>query len=163
MKRLLWLLFGFATVLTSCSKISNRPVIEKLSIEELSSAVKSDTSFSGFYDGLRKNVDELDDLKKAKYNDVTYRRLFSYYKFLQDTTFWKPLVGQWEKEWAMKFGSYSSKGDSTIKFWKKYRAENSLNKYVKIELVNIRKEFYESIGELREVSLGFKLTPLQGT
>lgn len=44
----------------------------------------------------------------------------------------------------------------------KYLEDNSLDKYVKIELVRIDKEFYEYIGGIKEVNLGFRLTPLQG-
>jgi hypothetical protein len=162
MKRLLFLILGFVIVLSSCSKISDKPVSEKLSTDELSKAIKSDTLFTSFYEGIRKNVDEMDDIKKAKFNEVTYRRLFKYYKFLQDTTYWKPLSEKWEKEWEKDLGIYSTKADSTINYWKKYLADNSLDKYVKVELANINKEYYDYIGELKEVNLGFRMTPLQG-
>ena len=162
MKRLSLFILGLIIILSSCSKISDKPVSEKLNTEELSKAIKSDTMFTGFYENIRKSVDEMDDIKKAKFNDVTYRRLFKYYKFSQDTTYWKPLSEKWEKEWEKDFGIYSTKADSTIKYWKKYLAENSLDKYVKVELANIDKEYYEYIGELKEVQLGFRLTPLQG-
>jgi hypothetical protein len=163
MKRLLYLILVFAIILSSCSKISDKPVSEKLSTDELSKAIKSDTLFTIFYEGIRKNVDEMDDIKKAKFNEVTYRRLFKYVKYLQDTTYWKPLTEKWEKEWEKDFGIYSTKADSTLNYWKKYLAENSLDKYVKVELAQIDKDYYDYIGELKEVSLGFKLTPLQGT
>jgi len=118
--------------------------------------------FTRFYENIRKGVDEMDDIKKAKFNEVTYSRLFEYYKFLLDTAHWKPLSEKWEKEWEKEFGIYSTKADSTINYWKKYLAENSLDKYVKIELASISKEYYDYIGELKEVSLGFRMTPLQG-
>lgn len=163
MKRLSLLIFVLAMILSSCSNISDRPISEKLSTDELSKAIKSDTLFTDFYENLRKSVDEMDDIKKAKFNDVTYRRFFKYYKFLQDTTYWKPKSENWEKEWEKDFGVYITKADSTLNYWKKYLAENSLDKYVKIELANIRKEYYDYIGELKEVNLGFRMTPLQGT
>jgi len=163
MKRLSILIFGLAIILASCNKISDKPVSEKLSTDELSKAIKSDTSFTSFYENIRKGVDEIDDIKKAKFKDVTYRRLFKYYKFLQDTTYWKPLHEQWEKDWKNDFGIYTTKADSTLNYWKNYLAENSLDKYVKVELAQIDKEYYDYIGELKEVNLGFRLTPLQGT
>lgn len=162
MKRLSLLIFGLAIILSSCSKISDKPVSEKLSTDELSKAIKSDTLFTSFYENLRKSVDEMDDIKKAKFNDVTYRRLFKYYKFLQDTTYWKPKTEKWEKEWEKDFGIYTTKADSILNYWKKYLEENSLDKYVKVELAKIDKEYYSYIGELKEVNLGFRLTPLQG-
>jgi len=163
MKGLPLLILGLAIILSSCNNISDKPVSEKLGTDELSKAIKSDTMFTSFYENIRKSVDEMDDIKKAKFNDVSYRRLFKYYKFLQDTTYWKPLSEKWEKEWEKEFGSYSTKADSTINYWKKYLVENSLDKYVKVELANIRKEYYDYIGELKEVNLGFRMTPLQGT
>lgn len=163
MKKLSLLIFGFAIILSSCNKISNKPVSEKLNTSELSNAIKSDTLFTSFYENIRKKVDEMDDIKKAKFNDVTYRRLFKYVKFLQDTVYWNPLSKKWEKEWEKDFGVYSTKADSTINYWKKYLAENSLDKYVKVELAKIDKEYYDYIGGIKEVNLGFRLTPLQGT
>lgn len=163
MKKLSFLILGVALILSSCSNIPDKPVSEKLSTDVLSKAIKSDTSFTSFYENIRKKVDELDDIKKAKFNDVTYRRLFKYVKFSKDTTYWKPLFEKWEKEYEKEFGIYSIKADSTLNHWKKFLEENSLDKYVKVELAQIDKEYYDYIGELKEVNLGFRLTPLQGT
>lgn len=163
MKGLPLIILGLTLFFNSCNSISDKPVSEKLSTVELSKALKSDTMFTSFYENIRKSVDEMDDIKKAKFNDVTYRRLFDYYKFLRDTTYWKPLSEKWEKDWKKDFGIYSSKADSTIDYWKKYLAENSLDKYVKIELAQIDKDYYDYIGELKDVSLGFRLTPLRGS
>lgn len=163
MKRLSLLIFGLAIIFSSCSNISDKPVSEKLSTDELSKAIKSDTLFTSFYENLRKKVDEMDDIKKAKFNDVTYRRLFKFVKFSQDTTYWKPLYEKWEKEWEKDFGIYSTKADSTLNHWKKFLEENSLDKYVKVELAVIDKDYYDYIGGLKDVNLGFRLTPLQGS
>jgi hypothetical protein len=163
MKKLYLLILLAIFALGSCNKISDKPISEKLSTEELSKAIKSDTLFASFYEHIRKEVDDMSDIKKATYNDVTYRRLFKYIKFLQDTTYWNPLSEKWEKEWESEYGKYLPKADSVLQYWKQYLAENSLDKYVKIELVRIDKEYYEYISGLKEVNLGFRLTPLQGT
>jgi hypothetical protein len=163
MKNVCLLFFIVTFALSSCNKISDKSVSEKLSTEELSKAIKSDTLFSEFYEDVRKEVDNMSDIKKATYNDITYRRLFKYIKYLQDTTYWKPLHEKWEKEWESEYGKYLPKADSVLNYWKQYLAENSLDKYVKIELARIDKEWYDYIGEIKEVNLGFKLTPLQGT
>lgn len=155
-------ILGFAIILASCNNISNKSVSEKLSTDELSKAIKSDTMFTSFYEYIHKSVEEMDDIKKAQFNDVTYRRLFKYYKFIQDTTYWKPLSAKWEKEWEKDNQIYLNKADSSIEYWKKYLIENSLDKYVKIELVSINKEYYDYIDELKEVNLGFRMTPLKG-
>lgn len=163
MKKLILLFFVVVIFFTSCSKISDKPVSEKLSTEELSKAIKSDTLFADFYDNIRKVVDEMSVIKKAKYSDITYRKLFGYVKFLQDTTYWNPLSRNWQKEWENEYGIYSTKADSVLNYWKKYLEDNSLDKYVKVELARIDKEYYKYIGDLKEVNLGFRLTPLQGS
>lgn len=162
MKKLTLPIVGLALILSSCNNVSDKPVSEKLSIDELANAIKIDTLFTSFYENVRESVDEMDDIRKAKFNAVTYRRFFKYYKFLRDTTYWKPKKEEWEKEWEKDFAIYTTKADSTLNYWKNYLAENSLDKYVKIELANIRKEYYDYIGEIKEVNLGFKMTPLQG-
>ena len=163
MKKIYSFIFIVGLALSSCNNISVKPVSEKLNTEELSKAIKSDTAFSNFYENTRKAVDDMSDIKKAQYNDVTYRRLFKYFKFLNDTSYWKPLAENWDKEWSDKFGIYLPKGDSALNYWRKFLEENSLNKYVKIELAQIDKEYYEYAGGIKEVNLGFRLTPLQGT
>jgi hypothetical protein len=163
MKKLYLLILIVAFGFNSCSYISNKPVSDKLSTKELSRAMKNDTLFADFYENIRNEVDDMSDIKKATYNDVTYRRLFKYIKFLQDTTYWNPLSEKWEKEWESEFGIYIQKADSVLNYWKRYLEDNSLDKYVKIELARIDKEYYDYIGEIKEVNLGFRLSPLQGT
>jgi len=161
MKRLLFI-FIFCISIVSCNYIPDKSVAEKLSTEELSKAIKKDTIFTSFYEDVRNRIDELDDIKKAKYYELTYNRLFKYYKFMQDTTYWTPLYKNWEKEWENNFSVYLSKADSTVNYWRIFSEENTLDKYVKIELATIHKEYYSYIGDIKEVHLGFKLTPLQG-
>ena len=51
-------------MIASCNKISDKPVSEKLSTDELSKAIKSDTLFADFYEEIRKEVDDMSDIKK---------------------------------------------------------------------------------------------------
>jgi len=162
MKKVWLFFFVISFLIASCNKISDKPVSEKLSTDELSKAIKSDTLFADFYEEIRKEVDDMSDIKKATYNDVTYRRLFQYVKFLQDTTYWNPLYEKWNEEWEREYGVYLPKADSVINYWKKYLDENSLDKYVKVELAKIDKEYYSYSYDIRDVYLGFRLTPLQG-
>ena len=158
----LFYFIGLFFVLIGCKNISRKPVFEKLMSNELSEAIKDDTSFSGFYTMLREEVDQMDDITRAKFNEVTYRRLFKYYKFRMDTSYWNAKSEKWSEVWEREFSKYSTAADSTLNYWKKYKDENSLEKYVKVELVNIRKEYYEYIGGLKDVYLVFRMTPLQG-
>lgn len=163
MKKLYLLILLVAFGLTRCSSIPDKPVFEKLSTDELANAIKDDTAFSSFYENAGKFTEKMSDIKRAKYNEVTYRRLFTYIKFVADTTYWNPLFENWEKEWTNKFAVYLSKADSSLNYWRSYLDEHSLNRYVNIELAQINKEYYEYIGGIKDVQLGFRLTPLQGT
>lgn len=158
-----WLFLIIASfLLCACNNIPNKSISESLNTEELSNAIKSDTLFSNFYEHLRTEVESLSDIKKAKYHDITYRRLFQYIKFSEDTTYWNPLVEQWSEEWKVEYGAYLGKADSVITYWKQYLEDNSLNKYVNVELAKIDKDYYSYSYDIKDVDLGFRLTPLQG-
>ena len=145
----------------SCNKIPNKSIFEKLTTDELAVAFKYDDTFREFYEFIDQ-VDDVSDVVKASYSDITYRRFFDYYKILLDSNYWKPLKDEWELEWNNNFSLYLTNADSVLNYWRNFKEENSLDKYVKIELSSIDKEFY-SFGALSDVNLGFRLTPLQGT
>jgi hypothetical protein len=163
MKKAYLIFFAVAFMLSGCSNISNKPIFEKLSADELSKAIKSDAQFADFYTLVRDEADKLSDIKKATYKDITYRRLFKYVKFTEDSLYWNPMQEKWKNEWENVYGIYMVKADSVINHWKKYLEENSLDKYVEIDLARINKEYYTYSYDLKEVHLGFRLTPLQGT
>lgn len=163
MKKLLFLFFALAFVTSSCSKIPDKSIFTELTTEELADAIKSDTSFGSFYELTESYANTMSDVNKAKFNDVTYRRLFKYVTFINDSTYWKPLREEWEKDWNAKYGIYEQKFDSTMSYWEKYKEDNSLSKYVKIELDKINTVYYTYLNEVSDVQLGFKLTPINDT
>ncbi len=162
MKRV-FLAFAAIIIITSCNKIPNKSIFEKLTTDELSTAFKQDNTFRDFYEFVREDLDEASDVVKATYNDITYRRFFNFFKFMMDSTNLAPKMQGWEAEWQNQYGVYLLKADSVLNYWQNYKAENSLDKYVKIELYEIDKEYYSYLGTLKNVNIGFRLTPLQGT
>lgn len=162
MKKMWLLLLIVPFLISSCNPVPNKPIYEKLTPDELAKAIKSDTSFTPFYEGIRVVAELMSDVQKATYKDLTYRRLFNYVSFLNDEAYWKPLTEEWESEWEKENSFYIPKVDSVIAYWEKYLEENSLNNYVKIELVQIKKKWYTYINRIEDVYLGFKLTPLKG-
>ena len=62
----LFYFIGLFFVLIGCKNISRKPVFEKLMSNELSEAIKDDTSFSGFYTMLREEVDQMDDIGSSQ-------------------------------------------------------------------------------------------------
>ena len=75
-------LFGLITLIliSGCSKIPNKSIIEPLDTKELSESIKNDTSFANFYEIIRNQIDTMNNVQKAKYGDITYSRLFKYNK-----------------------------------------------------------------------------------
>jgi hypothetical protein len=158
------ILFGLMAALlaVACSKIPDKPVTEKLGIEELSRAIKADTSFSSTYEFIRNHVDAMEDLEKAKFYDITYRRVSRYVEQFKDTSELKKWGKEWDAEWEGKFGSFESKGDSIVSYWRNYLKENSLNRLVKFELADIKKSYYAYVGGVKDMRIGIRMTPTQG-
>lgn len=75
----LTLLILISIFFISCNSIPNKSISEKLTIEELSKAIKSDAMFVDFYEDVTKKMTTMDDIQKARFNDITYRRLFKFY------------------------------------------------------------------------------------
>lgn len=163
MKKLLFLL-SFTFVLISCDRQLNKSVFTPLSVEDLSKTLKKDSTFGDIYKIIRRKCDSesLDDVIKAKYYSITYKDIFNYISYAKDSDYFNPLIEEWKKEWSSKYGKYDIKIDSVFEYWKKYKKDNGLDTYVKIELTKIDKEYYSYSNDVREINLGFTLTPLKG-
>lgn len=154
------LFFIIALILfSSCKDNLNKPIFEPLTLEELSKELKRDSSFSYFYERIQKINNEHinNDLKKAKYMELTYRRVYDMFIY-DDTVLAKKLSNEWE----MKYGKYNEKVDSISEYWKGIENKYSLDQYVKIELANVSTEYYKYSGGVKNVNLGFKIIPLKG-
>ena len=148
--------------LYSCSNIPNKSIFEPLTTDELSKVIKKDTSFIEFYEAQRKISEKLNEIDKAKFADLTYRRLFKMYQYIQDTAIMVPIAQEWSAQWETLFGPYYNRADSVITYWTKYKNDNSLNKFINIEFAELNKEYYTYSYDVKKVSLGFRLTALQG-
>lgn len=163
MKRFLVLLS--LVTLFACSE-DNDPipaisVFTPLTVEQLSPIVKTDTAFATFYQELRKEFDQYEDVEKARFDDVTYRGFYHMYRETKDTVLMNNLVDTYKKEWDSKFLPYVEQADTLLDRWQAYKEEHSLNKFVNITLSNIECEYYQYSGDLREVYLVFMVTPLE--
>lgn len=162
MKRILLLLLTIG--LFSCNSHLDKPIFEPLTVNELKKSIDNDSLFKDTYEYIvyvRDTVLET-DMEKVKFADLTYAEVDDYLKFSRDTTYFKPINKRIEKEWNEKYGIYEKKVDSISNFWKKYKRENSLEQYAKVELARIDKEYYTYSGGIRNVKLGFRLIPLKG-
>lgn len=147
-----------------CNDSLDRSIFKPLSVEELSTAIKKDSVFEKTYKFIQQIKDTVlkTDLEKAKWSDMTYARIHRFLKYLDDTTYFKPINNKIEEDWKKTYGQVLSKVDSASKYWKKIKEDNSFEQYVKIELAEISKEYYEYIGGIKNINLGFRMTPLKG-
>ena len=58
--------------------IPSKSISEKLTVQELSYAIESDSSFANRYELIREAYDELSEIEQAKYYSVTYDELNSF-------------------------------------------------------------------------------------
>lgn len=161
MKKIVFALLACA-LFCSCNSVPNQSIMEPIDYKELGDIIKKDSSFAFFYFWLQGDIEGLSDIDKARFKDVTYRKLYSLFKFSNDTTKINPLKEKWTDEWNEIYGGYGAKGDSAINYWIKYKEEHSLSKNVKIEFVSLDKTYYRYINAIESVNFAFRLTPLQG-
>ena len=153
------------TLLVGCSPIPNKSVFEELSTKELASAIKSDPEFAEAYERIRKldSLISFSEVQKAKYKDVTYRRLYKYTKHMNDSIFWLPKNKKWQQEWDETFANDLAKVDEKVAYWTDYKEQNSLSRFAKVELSSFYITHYSYLGYVIDAYLCFNITPLQGT
>lgn len=162
MNKIIYLLF--AVGLISCNSPLDKSIFEPLTVEELKQSIDKDSLFKNTYEYIVYVRDTVikSDLEKVKFADLTYEQIHEFALFSADTTYFKPINERIKKEWTEKYGIYGEQVDSVSNYWKKFKKENSIEQYVKIELVEIDKEYYSYNNGVRSVNLGFRLTPLKG-
>ena len=151
-------------LIVSCSNPTNKKIFEELTVDELKTAIEKDTLFEDTYKLIELKKDSVltSELDKVKWSDLTYKRVHDFVKYTADTTISKPLREKFKAQWENQYGGIIKQVDSVSEYWKNYAKENSLDQYVTVELVTLDKEYYSYAGGIRNVNLGFKLTPLKG-
>tara|TARA_B100001059_G_scaffold3131_1_gene2559 strand:+ start:602 stop:1609 length:1008 start_codon:yes stop_codon:yes gene_type:complete len=156
----------FSCLIYSCSNPLDTSVLNPLEIEDLKKVIKNDTLFENLYSEIksfRESIED-DEIQQVKWSDLTYKSFIKYKDFVKDTSFWNPQRSKIIKSYYTEYDTsgFVSKVDSISNYWRVLSQEMDLSNYVKIELVELDKEYYRSLGSLKEVKLGFRLTPLKG-
>lgn len=151
-------------LIVSCSNPTKKKIFEELTVEDLKTAIENDSLFEQTYKAIEFQKDSVltSELDKVKWSDLTYKRIHDFVNYTADTIASKPLREKFKEEWEIKYLGIITQVDSISNYWKKYAEENSLDQYVKVELVTLDKDYYSYAGGIRNVNLGFKLTPLKG-
>lgn len=164
MKKTIYLLFSFL-LLASCSNNGlQKSFTEPLSVDELKKNIKKDTTFTRFYSEVQDLREWVigNDVRQAKYNDITYKRLNKYEKHGSDTTFFNKKKEGWKVEYDKVYPNYDSQVDSILNYWRAYKEQYNMDSLVVIEYDRLWKEYYSYSGDIRNVNIGFKITPLKG-
>ena len=164
MRKSIFVLLVFVAVITSCSDHGmSKGIIEPLTVDELRANMK-DSTFNEFYDYVQKLRGWIveSDVRQAKYGEISYKRLKKYFTHGQDTVYFNKKEKEWKKAYESMYPDYSKQVDSVMTYWRKYKERYNMDSLVNIEFDGLRKEYYYS-GGVRNVYLGFKITPLKGT
>ena len=152
-------------LLASCNGGLNHSILEPLDVKDLKKQMKADSTFTSFY----KDVQDLrtwimkSDVRQAKYGEITYKRLKKFDEKTTDTTFTKKLFKSEKEVYDLLYPDYSQQIDSIMRYWGAYREKYSLDSLVKIEFKELWKEYYSYSGDVKDVNIGFEVTPLKGT
>lgn len=128
-------------LLCSCNRISNKPIYEELTINEVGKAMKQDSSFGWFYDDVveANYALKMSPSEKARFKKVSYRKYFAYTKYKYDFLKWMKKDSIWGEEWAQKYVKEIAATDSVINYWKQYKQDcyAEVNKYIKGKITNV--------------------------
>ncbi|NLZ95692.1 MAG: hypothetical protein GX921_07715 [Bacteroidales bacterium] len=153
--------FTIILIFNSCNKIINKSIIKELTIDELSKEIKSNEKFAEFYSELREAVDDLSDIEKAKFYDITYRRLFNYTVYENDTAYWRPIYEKYSDEWHKNDSINMLKADLEINKWKDKIEKENLHQYVEFSFDSISWSKPNFRGDI-DAFFVFTITPLKG-
>lgn len=162
MKSSLLSIVVIGSFLCSCNRIPNTSVFTPIETKTLAGIIARDSMFIDFYEQLQESTKKFNEIEKAKFNDITYRKLYSIIEFTCDTKKMAPMQEKWSQEWKSEFGMYKDQVDSVIEHWIRHKESNTLDRFVKIEFAAIDKEYYTYSYDVKDVNFAFKLTPLKG-
>ena len=161
MKKLL--LFTFLIgVLSGCSGPLNQPIFEPLDPKDLNKQTEKGNISLAEYGMIQMQVNIHKESTNADHKKITYNEMIDYYRHINDTTLLNVFKISVLNNHDLRYNDYNNKVDSLIKHYKQYKLDNSLTKYVSIKFDALYNEYYPYIGGIKNVNIGFKITPLKG-
>lgn len=148
----------------SCNSGLNQSFMEPLDSKTLKSVLDKDPEFGPFYDDLQELRDMISSsaTRQAKYGDISYKRLYKYTNLLTDTTVLSGIYKSVQTDYEKQYEKYDQAIDSAMDYWREYYSTYSLDSLVKVEPKDIRTTYYSYIGGVKDVNIGFLITPLKG-
>ncbi len=141
MKKILFFVL-LSAIICSCNPIPDKPCYEVLTVEELAKVNKADSNFLAFYEYLQEETDiyDMNDIEKAKYQEINYSRLYKYLKFISDVEHWYKAEDIYSAKWHQEFDATIKSTDSLIAVYQKEKQEAfaEVNKLVSLELIDLQ-------------------------
>lgn len=160
------LLLPLFLLVISCTQ--NKPVVEKLDLDDVAKLVKQDSLYENVImevESIRSKLEQ-NIVLMSKFKDLNYSDLLDYKKKTSDTTLLKNILQQADSLYSIDVKkhnlTYKHKIDSLFNVYKKIQEENDPSKYFKVEFFSIDKEYYSYGNGIKNVNVKFKITPLQG-
>lgn len=141
------IMYGLVLLLAVCScgnkDVLNTSIIEPLAPEVLKAQIDKDPQFEVFYEDVLKARTWImeTEVKRAKYGFITYRRLIDFARIKSDAKFNEDIYEKEHKYYTEHFPDYTPQVDSVMQYWNNYRNENTLNSFIKLEIVDIDASF----------------------
>ncbi len=105
-------------IMTSCSGILSKSIMEPLTTKELSSVIKEKQGFGEFYERVTKIVNRFSDVEKAKYSDVSYESLWDCAEYIGNFSKQSEKISEWKTQWEQMFQNDALIADTIIRYWK---------------------------------------------
>ncbi len=165
-KIILGTLFLFLVI--SCDNALNKSIVEPLTPEEVSQAVKKEPEFYLTYEFVELHDNYLrTTAQKAMWQDLTYKRLHKFMSIILDRDFQESHQKEFTQKWELQYGHYKVSADSVCDIWQRYWDTHRATNYVRVDLIDIEKEYMQPPwgGDPIVTSRKFvlKVTPLRGT
>jgi hypothetical protein len=160
------LLLPLILLVISCTQ--NKPVVEKLDLDDVAKLVKQDSLYEKVIldvESVRSKFEQ-NIVLMSKFKDLTYSDLLDYKKKTSDTTLLKNIFQEADSLYSIDIEenkqTYKHQIDSLFNIYKKIQEENDPEKYFKVEFSSIEKEYYSYGNGIKNINVKFKVTPLQG-
>ena len=160
------LLLPLILLVISCTQ--NKPVVEKLDLDDVAKLVKQDSLYEKVIlevESVRSKLEQ-NIVLMSKFKDLNYSDLLDYKKKTSDTTLLKNIFQEADSLYSIDVEkhklTYKHQIDSLFNVYKKIQEENDPSKYFKVEFSSIDKEYYSYGNGIKNVNVKFKITPLQG-
>lgn len=147
-------IFVLITILAiSCTDPMDKKVYQRLSENEIKKLAAQDLNFLttlNLVNSARKNYfNTFSETEKMKWNDLTYKRVHKFCKYITDKNQLKTNTSLIKEEWSKKYESTLVKIDSIADYWKKYENEKLLTETKDVKVPELVREYlsYKKIND----------------